>query len=63
MLVGLLILLFVIAVLCTYLRRRVLRWLFTLLAVLFWLAFLLLFGFAVGYQAGTHNVHITHILF
>lgn len=63
MLIFLLILLLVIAIVSTYLRTKAVRWLFTLLAVLFWLAFLSLLGFVVGYHAGIRGVHITHILF
>jgi cytosine/uracil/thiamine/allantoin permease len=57
-LVLLLILLLGIAILCTWLRKRAVRWLFTLLAVVFWIAFLALLGFVIGYQAGEHGVHI-----
>jgi cytosine/uracil/thiamine/allantoin permease len=57
-LVLLLILLLGIAILCTWLRKRAVRWLFTLLAVVFWIAFLALLGFVIGYQAGEHGLHI-----
>lgn len=63
MLVFLLVLLLVIALLCTYLRKKAVRWLFTLLAVVFWVSFLALLGFVIGYRAGLNGVHITHLLF
>ncbi|OFW75079.1 MAG: hypothetical protein A2201_13150 [Alicyclobacillus sp. RIFOXYA1_FULL_53_8] len=63
MLTFLLVVLLVIAVVSTYLRKKAVRWLFTLLAILFWLAFLSLFGFVVGFQAGTRGIHLTHLLF
>jgi hypothetical protein len=49
------------AVLCAYLRKHAVRWLFTLLMVIFWIAFFVLLGVAVGYQAGTHGVQILHL--
>lgn len=58
----LLILLLVLAILCSYLRRKAVRWLFTTLAVIFWIAFLALLGFVIGYQAG-NSVHLTKLLF
>jgi hypothetical protein len=58
MLVFLLVLLLGIAILCTWLRKRAVRWLFTLLAVVFWISFLALLGFVLGYQAGEHGLHI-----
>lgn len=63
MLVLLLVILLIIAVLCSWIRRKAVRWLFTILAVLFWIAFLSLLGFVIGYQAGLHGVHIMHYLF
>jgi len=62
MLVILLILLAVLAVVCHALRKRAVRWLFSILMYLFWIAFVVLLGFTVGYQAGQHNVHLLHIL-
>lgn len=59
----LLVVLLVMAILCTWLRRKAVRWLFTILAVLSWVAFLALLGFVVGYQAGSHGVHILRYLF
>lgn len=61
--IVLLILLLVIALVCTYLRRKAVRWLFTTLAVIFWIAFLALLGFVTGYQMGNSNVHLAKILF
>lgn len=58
MLVILLVLLLAIAVLCTWLRRHAVRWLFTILAILFWIGFLAFLGFVLGFQAGTHGVHL-----
>lgn len=55
--------LLVLAVLCTFLRTRAVRWLFTTLAVLFWIAFLALLGFAVGYRVGDSGMHLSHLLF
>ncbi len=58
MLVLLLILLLVIAIVCTWLRRKYVKWLFTLLAVLFWIAFLALLGFVIGYSVGQHGFQV-----
>ncbi len=58
-----LLVLLVLAVACTILRRRAVRWLFTTLAVIFWIAFLVLLGFVVGYHVGDSGIHVTHILF
>lgn len=48
----LLVLLLILAVVCTYLRKKAVRWLFTLLSVVFWIAFLALAGFVLGYDFG-----------
>ncbi|WDL98044.1 hypothetical protein [Alicyclobacillus sp. ALC3] len=58
-----LLVLLVVAVACTILRRRAVRWLFTTLAVGFWIAFLILLGFSLGYHVGISGIHVTHILF
>ncbi|MCL6599092.1 hypothetical protein [Alicyclobacillus macrosporangiidus] len=57
-----LVVLLAIAVLCSWLRRKAVRWLFTLLAVVFWIAFFALLGFVIGYSAGEHGVRILHAL-
>jgi cytosine/uracil/thiamine/allantoin permease len=59
----LLIIILVLALLCTWLRKKAVRWLFTLLAIVFWIAFLALLGFVVGYSAGEKGFHITKLLF
>lgn len=53
----------ILAIVCTVLRRRALRWFFTFLSVIFWVAFLALLGFAIGYHMGVSGVSLTHILF
>ena len=63
MLAFLLILLLVIALLTTWLRNKAVRWLFTFLAGLFWIAFLGLLGFVIGYHTGESGLHLTHVLF
>lgn len=63
MLVALLVMILIIAILCTWLRTKAVRWLFTILAILFWIAFLGLLGFVMGFQAGTHGVHVLHYIF
>ena len=63
LLIFLLILLLVIAFLCTWLRRKAVRWLFTLLAIVFWVAFFALLGFVIGYTAGERGFHVLHVLF
>ncbi|QSO54355.1 hypothetical protein JZ785_11635 [Alicyclobacillus curvatus] len=63
MLVLLLVIILIIAIACTWLRTKAVRWLFTILAVVFWIAFLGLLGFVIGYQAGTHGVHVLHLIF
>ncbi|QQE80305.1 hypothetical protein [Alicyclobacillus sp. SO9] len=63
MLIFLLVLLLLIAVLCTYLRRKAVRWLFTILAILFWIAFLALLGFVIGYHLGQDHLHLSKLLF
>ncbi|MCL6548137.1 MAG: hypothetical protein K6T30_04415 [Alicyclobacillus sp.] len=62
-LLFMLILLLVAALLSTYLRKRAVRWLFTLLSVVTWVAFLAILGFVGGYQMGEHGVHVARILF
>lgn len=59
----LLALLLVLAGVCTYVRWRTGRRLFTFLAVVTWVAFLALLGFVAGYQAGERGVHVARILF
>lgn len=59
----LLLVLLVLAVACSILRLRVVRWLFTTLALIFWIAFLALLGVALGYHAGSSGIHLSHILF
>ncbi len=61
--VVLLLVLLAMAILCLWLRKRAVRWLFTLLAVVFWVAFLVLFGFIIGYTAGVKGIHIVKALF
>jgi cytosine/uracil/thiamine/allantoin permease len=63
LLVLLLVIILIIAIACTWLRTKAVRWLFTILAVVFWIAFLGLLGFVIGYQAGTHGVHVLHLIF
>jgi len=63
LLYALLVLLLVIAVACTYLRRKAVKWLFTILAVLFWIGFLALLGFVLGYHVGESGFHLSSILF
>lgn len=58
MLVFLLILLLAIAIVCTWLRKKAVKWLFTLLAVLFWIAFLALLGCVIGYSVGEHGFKV-----
>lgn len=62
MLVILLVLLAVLAIVCHALRKRAVRWLFSLLMYLFWISFIVLLGFTVGYQAGQHHFHLLHVL-
>jgi len=61
-LIVLLIVIGLLAVLCGYLRRKAVRWLFTLLMVLLWVAFFLLFGYIIGYQAGIHGFSLLKAL-
>lgn len=63
LLAFLLVIIIVLAILCTWLRKKAVRWLFTLLAITFWVAFLALLGFVIGYSAGEHGVHVLHVLF
>lgn len=56
-------LLLTLALLCTYLRRKAVRWLFTLLMVIFWILFLGALGYRVGYLAGLHGFHAAHVFF
>lgn len=63
MLVVFLVILLIIAILCSWLRRKAVRWLFTILAVIFWVAFCALLGFVIGYGAGFHGVHVLNYLF
>lgn len=58
-----LVVLLALALLCTWLRRRAARRLFTLLTVATWVAFLALLGFVAGYQVGERGVEVTRILF
>ncbi|MCL6593637.1 MAG: hypothetical protein K6T31_06640 [Alicyclobacillus sp.] len=56
------VLLLLLAVLCTWLRRRAaVRWLFTCLAAVFWLAFCGLLGFVLGYHAGASGLTILKV--
>jgi len=63
LLYALLVLLLVFAIGCMYLRRKAVRWLFTTLSVLFWIAFLLALGFVIGYDVGQSGLHLAKILF
>jgi hypothetical protein len=50
-----------LAILCAYLRKRAVRWLFSFLMVIFWVSFFVLLGVVIGYQAGLHGVQILHM--
>ncbi|MCL6631514.1 MAG: hypothetical protein K6T63_02685 [Alicyclobacillus herbarius] len=54
--------LFILAAVCWFLRRKVMRGLFATLAILFFLAFFALLGYIIGYQAGMHGVHVLDVL-
>ncbi|MCL6446178.1 MAG: hypothetical protein K6T83_22490 [Alicyclobacillus sp.] len=58
----LLVVMVLLACLCTWLRARAVRWLFTCLSVVFWIACLSLLGFVLGYRVGEHGVHLTRWL-
>ena len=61
MLILLAVILGCLAILCAYLRKRAVRWLFTFLMIVFWIAFFVLLGIVVGYQAGLSGVKILHL--
>ncbi len=61
MLIFLLVVIGGLAVLCSYLRKHAVRWLFTVLMVAFWIGFVVLLGFVAGYQSGMHGVHVPHL--
>ncbi|WP_067931932.1 hypothetical protein [Alicyclobacillus kakegawensis] len=57
-----LVVMFLLAVVCWLVRKKTLRGLFATLAVLFFLAFMGLLGYDIGYQAGVRGVHILGFL-
>lgn len=60
---ALLAVLLILTVLSSWLRGKLWRPLFTVLAVLMGLAFFALLGFVVGYRVGNSGLHLTHLLF
>lgn len=62
-LLVLLAVILVLAIICTVVRKRAVRWLFTILAVLFWIGFLALLGFVIGYRVGDSGFHVLHLIF
>ncbi len=61
MLILLLVVIGGLAILCAYLRKYGVRWLFSVLMVVFWIGFFVLLGFAIGYQAGVLGIHPPHL--
>ncbi|RIV28760.1 hypothetical protein D2Q93_01835 [Alicyclobacillaceae bacterium I2511] len=60
---AMLVALLILTLLSMWLRGKLWRPLFTILAVLMAFAFFSLLGFVVGDYAGNNGLHLTHLLF